>query len=103
MFELVQMTAIRSDCTAGFNVRLGKPYTVGELVDEILSTRTNEWGYIGIFKPGISYIFGDPNCQYRYGKLITNPLPDDILSRTIKEVRADGGWSRMDYIIKLEE
>ena len=103
MFELVQMTAIRSDCTAGFNVRLSKPCTVGELVDEILSTRTNEWCYIGIFKPGISYIFGDPNCKYNFGSLVTGPLPDDILSRTIKEVRADGCWSRMDYIIKLEE
>ena len=103
MIEFTRRTAVRSDCTAGYSVRLDKPYTVRELVDEILSTQADDWGYIGIFRPGISYIFGDPNCQYRYGKLITDPLPDDVLGRTIKEVRADGGWSRMDYIIKLEE
>ena len=103
MLEFVQKTLIRNDCTAGFNVKMDKSYTVREFIEEVLSTRTNEYGYIGIFRPGISYIFGDPNCKYNFGSLVTGPLPDDILSRTIKEVRADGGWSRMDYIIKLED
>lgn len=103
MFELVQKSSIRSDCTASFDVKLDKPYTVDLFIDEVLSSRPNEWGYIGIFKPGISYIFGDPNCEYRYGKIITDRLSDDILCKVIKEIRADGGYSRMDYIIKLED
>ena len=103
MFELIQKSSIRHDCTASFDVRMNKPYTVDLFIDEVLSTRPNEWGYIGIFKPGISYIFGDPNCEYRCGKIISDGLPDDILRKTIKEVRSDGGYSRMDYIIKLED
>ena len=103
MFEFIQKSVIRSDCTASFDVKLDKLYTVDLFIDEVLSTRPNEWGYIGIFKPGISYIFGDPNCEYRYGEIITDRLPDDILHKVIKAVRADGGYSRMDYIIKVED
>lgn len=103
MLEFKQRTPIRNDCTAGFSVTLDRPYTVGLFIDEILADRKNEYGYIGIFKPGVAYVFGSPCVRYEYGRLTSDSMPEDILRRVIKEVKADGGWTRMDYIIKLED
>lgn len=89
MFELIEKTA-------GFNVKFKKPYTVGDFINDILTTRTTEWGYVDMVN-----IDGHPICGYRYGELFTEPFSDDILSKKIKKIIADGGWSRMDYAITI--
>ena len=89
MFELIEKTA-------GFNVKFKKPYTVGDFINDILTTRTTEWGYVNIVN-----IDGHPICGYRYSELFTEPFSDDILSKKIKKIIADGGWSRMDYAITI--
>lgn len=100
MFKLIHTAGPFGDCTNNYDVQLDKNYTVGEFVETVLKEEPKEWGYIGIYKKG--EIFGDPVCEYRYGKLITKPLPEEFLRRDIKEVKASGGWSRMDYTIKVK-
>lgn len=100
MFKFIHTKGPFSDCTSVYDIELDKPYTVGEFIDTVLTELPKEWGYIGIDNK--KSIFGDPCCEYRYGKLVTQSLPDNILKKNIKEVRADGGWSRMDYKIKIE-
>lgn len=87
MFELIEKTA-------GFNVKFKKPYTVGNFINDILTTQTTEWGYVKILNAD-----GHPICGYRYGELFTESFADDILSKKIKKIIADGGWSRIDYAI----
>ena len=99
MLDRTMVGAERGDCTAPYLVTLDKEYTVEELVQQILTQYNDEWGYIGIDTPGTW--FGDPNCQYDYGHLRTY-LPKDVLSKKVQSVRADGGWTRMDWYIKVE-
>lgn len=101
MFQIKQCGPERGDCTAPYEVNLDKEYLVREFIEEVLKNK-REWGYIGIKTDNIWKYFGDPKCEYRYGKLL-NTLPDDYMSRKIKSVTTDGGWSRMDYILELED
>lgn len=98
MFKFIQSTPESRDCTCGYKIELDKEYTVRTFVDTVLKERNKEWGYIGIYNQ--ESFFGGHNCEYRYGKIITDPLDDSVLDKTIVEVTASGGWSRMDYVIK---
>lgn len=70
----------------------GKEYTVGKFVEEILAEYPDEWGNIEI--KDIDVVI------YRDGKLISR-FNNEILNKKIQQVVAQGGWSRMDYIIYL--
>lgn len=100
MFKFKKTAGPFGDCTSRYDVILDKDYTVGEFIETVLREEPKEWGYIGIYKK--YEIFGDPVCEYRYGKLITDTLPEEYLKREINEIKASGGWSRMDYEIKTK-
>ena len=87
------------DCTSDYDVIFEKPYTVSELINEVLQKK--EWGYIGIYD-GKS-VFGNPNCEYRKDKIITESLPKKYMNKFVKKCKASGGWSRMDYWIYLDK
>lgn len=91
MFDLVMCGKIGGDCTAPYAVILEKSYTVRTFIDAVL-TRNNEWGSIKICH--------GPSCQYRHGELITK-MQDDVLNKAVIKVTAGGGWSNMDYTIKI--
>lgn len=97
MFKLKQTGEMRRDCTAPYKVVLDKTYTVGELIKTILA-RTNDWGYIGIDNQ--KDIFGNPNCEYGYGKLLST-LPEEYLAKNVVSAVADGGYTRFDYLIMV--
>ena len=98
--EFIHTSGPYGDETSKYDVRLKKEYTVKEFVEKVLLNK-DEWGYIGIYKR--CEIFGKPNCEYWKGKLTTNPLPEEYLDKKIRECKASGGWTRMDYILYLEE
>lgn len=98
--KFTQLRPAAGDCTAPYSVTNYKAKKVGELIQEILKEKPKEWGYIGI-KDGCS-IFGNPECEYRYGKLL-NTMPGDILEAEIEKVSSSGGWSRMDYLITIKK
>ena len=99
MFSLIPNGPERSDCTAPYKVAFYKSYTVGKFIDEVLKHRSGDWGYIGMYSPGD--IFGNPRCSYRYGKVDTD-LPFGYMNKEIVSATADGGWSRMDYILLVK-
>jgi len=103
VFKLIQSTPVSGDCTCGYNVKLDREYTVKDFIDTVLSERAGEWGYIGIYDQSdfVGRHFGNPNAEYRYGKLVSYNFPEDILSKEIKSVSASGGWSRMDYVLHI--
>lgn len=99
MFKRKQIGPERGDATAPYAVMLDHKYTVREFIEEVLIIR-DEWGYVGIHN-GRS-IFGKPCCTYQRQKLLSK-LPEEYLNKTIFSVSADGGWTRMDYLIKVME
>lgn len=103
MFRLIQSTPVSGDCTCGYNVKLDREYTVKDFIDTVLSERNGEWGYIGIYNQSAfdGRHFGNPNMEYRYGKIVTGNFTEDVLSKEVKDVSASGGWSRMDYVLKV--
>ena len=98
MFKLTAAGPVGSDCTGPYNVSLNDTYSVGDFINDIL--RQQEWGYIGIYDS--KSVFGDPYCEYRGDRLLSN-MPAEYLKRKIKRAKASGGWSRMDYLIWLED
>ncbi len=102
MIKLIQTRPESRDCTAPYDVKFDKPYTIGELVNEVLTTRRNGWGDFEVreggswFKPTICRV------DYRYGKLM-GELPEDIAKLPIVRATAYGGWSAMDYNIIVEK
>ena len=99
MIKLTQTSETFGDCTALYSVEMTKPYTVREFIKQVLKRKA--WGYIGIENRFGESIFGDPNCEYKGSKIITEELPEEILNQPFVKVRASGGWSRMDYIIEI--
>lgn len=75
------------------------PMTVGEFIDEWLKEHPKEWGYLGI-ADGDS-IFGSPKCEYSYGEIKGEPIPNIYLRKQIKRVTGSGGWSRSDFLIYI--
>lgn len=97
MFTFYQTGPTRGDCTSPYEVTMDKEYTVDEFIQEILTRK--EWGYIGIYSS--NDFFGDPKCEYRDDKLLYS-LPNEYLNKRVIKVKADGGWSRMDYLLWTE-
>ena len=102
MIRFEQVSETFGDCTANYIVNLDKPYTVSEFVEMVLTDRKGEWGRFKIYEPNVSWL-EYKSFAYRYGKLEGRPIPEDIMKRKIVGVKANGGWSAMDYLFTLEE
>lgn len=94
MMNFRQLRSEGSDCTAPYEVT-NFPVIVSDFVNEVLTDRKGEWGKIYIE----DFFTGD-NYEYRYGEL-KNSIPPNILESKIKSISAYGGWTNMDYILKL--
>lgn len=101
-FSLKQTSKIRSDESASYDVILKHKMTLSEFIDAVLEN-TREWGHIGLEFKGT--IFGSPCCDYRYGELTDEgkeTFTETQLNSIVKYVKADGGWTNMNYLITLE-
>lgn len=99
MIKIKRVTEVYGDETAGYSVELTKNYTVSDFVDDVLLI-DGEWGHIGIHDK--YSVFGSPECEYSHGKLKTK-LPNDIMDKEVLSASAHGGWSRMDYQLKIKQ
>lgn len=93
MIKRTQTHCAGSDCTAPYDIETGCK-TVGEFVDEVLRKYTDEWGDFKI-KGTYGYY------EYKHGNLLVE-IPQKERSLQIKEIKAAGGYSRMDYKIKTK-
>lgn len=89
-FTLTHKAGPFGDETSLYELVLTKPITVDEFLDYILKELSNEWGYVDV---------GHNRVEYRYGKIISGHLP---LQDTVIGGTADGGWTRMDYNLKVK-
>ena len=88
-----------SDCTSTYIIEFEKPMTLKQFVNIVFEERPNEWGYFNVHNQ-----LSDDYLDYPYerGKL-SRKIPVKFLDRKIENVWANGGWSSMDYYIRLEE
>ena len=106
MFRLIQTSDTRGDCTASYDVQLDKEYTVKEFLETVLTQKADEWGGIYFMVRSKKLFWQNPSCEYKNGSRV-GPAWASILtrygSRRIVRVCSDGGWTRMDYYIWLDE
>lgn len=91
MINLTRTSEIFSDSTADYVVETDKEYLLRDFINEVLLNK-NQWGEFQI---------GKLRLPYKHGKLMSG-MPLEA-SNLIAEVDAHGGWSLMNYYIKLKE
>lgn len=106
MFRLIQTSDTRGDCTASYDVQLDKEYTVKEFLETVLKQKADEWGAFYLMVRSKKLFWQNPSCEYKNGNRI-GPAWASILTRygnrRIVRACSDGGWTRMDYYIWLDE
>lgn len=90
-----QISQLRGDCTVSYSISGYKATTIGEFVDEVLAECKEEWGYF-------EDEYYNKISEYRDGHLLKE-IPEEISKKRISKIYGDGGWTRMDYIIKTEK
>ena len=94
--KFTQLHATGSDETAPYSVTEFKAKTVGEFINEVLESYKGDWGDFYVSNPNFR-----AHCEYRYGKIVS-PISDNANEYEIESVTSSGGWSRMDYFIKVK-
>lgn len=84
------------DETSSYDVILpeGEDITVQEFIEQILVDEPNEWGAI---YNGMREVIAD----YKYGEATFRDGYDKYKNAKIANVTAHGGWSTMDYYIRI--
>ena len=96
--KFIQTAPTGGDETAPFDVSEYQAKTIVEFINEVMK-HSNEWGYIEVKdEPAGDGFHWCTRIEYRYGELL-NEIPDAWQYREIGNVKAAGGWSRMDYYI----
>ena len=98
MFRMYGYGDVGGDCTMRYGIELDKEYTVKEFIDTILKEKSNEWGGIEIMTGNNS--FSEVSYRYNYGKL-SGCIDEKYSGKKIVGAAASGGWSKMDYIIRV--
>lgn len=103
--EFIQVGNNRGDCTAPYVVKFTDKLTVKEFIDGILKDRKSDWGSIKIYCNDILGYY-DISIRYRHGEIesaqsLLDMLYNDIGEKDVIGISADGGWSRMDYVITV--
>lgn len=93
------------DATSGYEIDLHKEeITVGEFIDAVLIQEPKEWGDVRIqFKD--SALWDMPKVEYKNGSILEEgmTITDEHKSLKIKSATSNGGWSNMDYTLKVFE
>ena len=99
-----QNNTASGDGTNAYKIVLEKECTVKEFIATILSSYSDEWGYIGI-ENKIEPFLGKPKIEYSKGKLIGTiaelermPLDSKIISIGVWYT-----WTSTDYVLKNQK
>lgn len=80
------------DDTAPYSIYDYKAITASDFVNEVLREEPDEWGRIEVL--------GFGSVKYRGGKLLSE-VPESWKYLTVVKVTGSGGWSSMDYRIRV--
>lgn len=88
-----------SDDTYCYDFRLQNEKTVEDVIEWILENKLGEWGDISVNADNRSVYHHTAKCEYTNHSIKGDPIPDEYLTREVKEMTANGGWGRMDFVI----
>lgn len=100
MLKLIQVGEAAGDCTCNYRVEFPPKLQAKDFILAAMKEYPNEWGTI-------YFIESESNAEiaaieFRKGKIAPTTLPEELLKRCIKEIRAYGGWSNLNYEVRLE-
>lgn len=96
-FSLVQIHSEGSDCTAPYRLSVIGTPSVGEVINDILSS--DDWGTIAVFSEGRNSIVS--HASYKHGQIEgTRNLGYD--GHIVIGGRSVGGWSNMEYTLYIK-
>lgn len=102
MFELRLSGKIGGDCTGPYDVDLDREYTVEEFINAVITNRKDEWGAIRLYRyKSTSRFDAMLVCEYKHGKVTVYNLTDHIANQKVTFANAHGGWTAMDYWLKI--
>ena len=95
MYLNFKHTRDNGDATSNYNVEFENGLTIRQLTDIVLRHSPDDWGYITLTAEGCE---STDIIEYRDGKIINKDSLFDLVADTaIVELKAQGGYSRMDY------
>lgn len=98
MFNLVQSGPVYGDSTSNYTVVLERDYTIFEFIEELL-LRVSDWGSVIVVGDELGLI--KFVLKYKYGEVKSSNITSDLLSSKVINITCHGGYTRMDYTIKL--
>lgn len=107
--KMESIGSMMGDCTTNYQLKFDEGCTVRDIVEFALSDK-GEWGDIEI-KTRIKVDVGPDltvgkteyiaYLRYSHGKLLSEPLSDDILNKKVLWCYANGGYTCMGYKITV--
>lgn len=98
-----QTSEYAQDCSCGWEIIFADEHehTVREFVDEILKMRSKDWGSISINDDGL--LIYHNVIEYYHGeiKTIQEEWLNKFSAKRIKTIRANGGFTLMDYFVRV--
>ena len=91
-YEFIATSDVLGDCTCYYEIKFNRIMTLKDFVESIF--KKNEWGYIDV---------NNFRIEYKKNKIIYGTFPPEYYLKTIKSCTTNGGWSRMDYRIVLND
>lgn len=97
MFKLKEIAGPFGDCTYMYSIKLDTVYTVKDFIDAVLEHCSNEWGSIEIENLKTAH-----ECEYLKGTIKCGLFPPEILQKTVISAKAHGGWTLMNYQLRIQ-
>lgn len=101
MIRRTQTGHAGGDSTAPYAILLSREYTVREFIETILKQYPHEWGIFHVLEERSVCGTHHYAVEYRYGEL-KEMFMAGIFNKKIVSVDARGGWSSMDYYIRVQ-
>lgn len=98
MFKRKQSGPTGGDCTAIYSIELCQKYTLEGFIKEVLQEYPDEWGFFELREE--HHVRPFKVIEYKHGKLV-GEIPAEIANVPISCTKSDGGWSNMDYTIRI--
>lgn len=87
----------------GYKLRMERPCTVREFIEEILRQRPGEWGAFEITPlADYGYYTGrELRVEFEKGGKLKNSIPEAAAGKLVQKAKARGGWTAMDYFVAI--
>ena len=100
-FEMICTGGPFGDACSSYDVRIDGRCTVGEFVESVLKEKPGEWGTFDIVRD-LKYLNSVDVCEYERGEVKKDFKKAESRGLEVKEIKAHGGWTLMEYYIKAK-